>query len=363
MRDLFHVPDNYFLNHSVGCLPRQAVESFQTSFIEPWREGTNWQSWMPIIDLYRKNIAAVLGVQSERICPVVNISNALTKIIYSFPKPEDRNVIVLSEQDFPTIGFVAEQAKRSGYEIQYLKTSPTNVENWLNIIGEKTAFVFVTHSLSNTSHILPVAEICTLARQAGAVSIVDVAQSLGAVCVPISEWACDFAIGTGVKFLCSGPGACFLYASQSILEHCEPVDIGWFSHENPFEMDIHHFEFAKDAMRFFGGTPSPAPYALANESLSLLQEIGLDNVHLRIQSHLDQLIENLDPTLFVSPKEPSKRGATLVINPIDRSGLKKTLYSKSIFFDERKEGFRFSVHGYTSEYEVSLLSEILTKLD
>ena len=362
MREHFHVPENYFLNHSVGCLPKR-LENFDTDFLLPWREGTNWQNWMPILDEYRQNIAALLGVKSLSICPEINISSALTKILHSVPVSAERNIIVLSEQDFPTIGFVAQQAERRGYKLRFVTGRPTELDNWERAIKTDTAFVLATHALSNTSHLLPVGPICDLARQVGALSVVDVAQSLGAVPVPLAQWKCDFAIGTGVKFLCAGPGACFLYVSEDILPRCQPIDVGWFSHENPFEMDIHHFKYAEDAMRFFGGTPSPAPYAIANNSLSVWAELGFQNAYARIQKHLTELTAALPDAVLVSPRDSTQRGATLVVKPQNREGLSDALKSHSILFDERKEGFRFSVHGYTAEEEVSLLSEILTGFD
>jgi kynureninase len=362
MREYFHVPENYFLNHSVGCLPK-SVDGLEIDFLTPWREGSNWQNWMGIIDSYRDNMAGLLGVRAKSICPEINISSALTKIIHSVPFNSNRNIIVLSEQDFPTIGFVARQAEKFGYRLRFVKGDPTQAENWDAAIQLDTAFVLVTHALSNTSHLLPVEDICASAAQAGAMSIVDIAQSLGAVPVPLAKWKCDFAMGTGVKFLCAGPGACFLYVAEHILPKCQPIDVGWFSHENPFEMDIHNFQYAEDAMRFFGGTPSPAPYAMANGALDLWGRIGIDKAHNIIQKHLTRLTEHLPDKVLVSPRDAKARGATLVVNPKNRRGLKEALEAQAIFFDERKEGFRFSVHGYTGDEEISRLSHILLEFD
>ena len=48
------------------------------------------------------------------------------------------------------------------------------------------------------------------------------------------------------------------------------MDVGWFSHAQPFEFDIHNFEYAEGAARFSGGTPSIAPFAGACASHALL---------------------------------------------------------------------------------------------
>ncbi len=362
MREFFEVPDNYFLSHSVGCLPKQTQQALIANYLGPWSAGTNWSEWMPVLDKFRAGLASILGVSADLICPQSNISSALTKVIYSLPQPTTRNKIILSKEDFPTVGFVFKQAERTGYEICFIDGDPTDIENWETTIDETAAIVHITHALSNTSHLLPVQQICDIARAKGAISIVDVAQSLGGVRVDITSWNPDFVTGTGVKFLCFGPGACFLYCSKARLENSAPVDVGWFSHENPFEMDIEHFQYAKDAMRFFGGTPSPAPLIAANAAMDMWQEIGsggFEVAHKRIETALDFLIGHLNADIMVSPKHADKRGATLVIAPKNRKILRDKIKSNGLLCDERKEGFRFSLHGYTSDEEVKRLSVIL----
>lgn len=361
MREHFYVPENYFLTHSVGCLPRGADTALTSEFLGPWKTGKNWQGWMGALDKFRAGVAKLLGVESSSICPQSNVSSGLTKILHSLPPhSSEKNVILLSKRDFPTIGFVVKQFERLGYRARFVDGDPADIDAWKRAIDETVAIVHITHALSNSSHLLPVGEICALARAANVRSIVDIAQSLGVVPVPIAKWEVDFAIGTGVKFLCCGPGACFLYAAPHILPRCEPIDVGWFSHENPFEMDIQNFRYAKDAMRFFGGTPSPAPLVLANRAIALWQEIGLEQVHRQIDAKLTALCNALPPDIIVSPISSGVRGGTLLINPGNREALRQAIAAQNIHCDERAEGFRFSVHGYTSEAELENLAQVIS---
>jgi len=361
MHDLFHVPENYFLSHSVGCLPKSTETYLTDKFFTSWISGENWTEWMPVIDEFRAGVGALLSVDKMTICPQINVSSALTKIIYSLPKQTARQTILLSKQDFSTIGYVMQQAVKVGYEIRFVENDICGIDNWERAMDETTAIVHITHALSNTSHLLPVEKICALARANNAVSIVDMAQSLGAVAVDLNTWRPDFAIGSGVKFLCFGPGASFLYVSENILPQCSPLDVGWFSHESPFEMDIEQFRFAKDAMRFFGGTPSPIPFVLGNNALNLWQYIGLDEVYTQIQSKLSYLCYNLAEDVIVSPTKPQMRGATLVINPKEKDILQQLLKRHNIHCDKRQEGYRFSIHAYTADHDVENLSHILSR--
>lgn len=359
IRKNFHVPQTYFLSHSVGCLPRRSKKTAEEAFLGPWKDGQNWERWEGILDDYRVRIGSFIGAQKHNICPQVNIASGLTKIIHSLPRQIGKDVILMSKSAFPSNGFVAAQAKRAGYELRFVEGDPTKIENWEAALDARVAIVHITHVLPFSSTILPAAKLCKLAKRFLALTIVDAAQSIGAVEVNVSKWDADFILGTGVKFLCAGPGASFLYASDTMLKICEPVDVGWFSHEDPFEMDIEQFRYAKDAMRFFGGSPSPQPLAMAVSALKLWAEIGAVNVQTRIQDHLTVLIEDIPDNVLISPREAASRGATLVISPENAHVLRGALKSAQILHDERRAGFRFSVHGYTSEAEIDALKTCL----
>lgn len=354
----FHIPERYFLSHSVGCQPKIVEQALKDNYLGPWASGRNWQDWMPVLDEFRQGMADRLGVTSDTICPQVTVSSALTKILHSQKPTAKRNRILLSRQAFPTIGFVVKQAERAGYELRFIEGDVTDPQSWADGLDETVAFVHATHALSNSSHILPIKEICGVAKTVGAQSIIDVAQSIGVVSVRPLEWGADFIIGTGVKFLCFGPGACFLYVAKENIALCEPIDVGWFSHEKPFEMEIENFRFAKDAMRFFGGTPSPAPFIAATAVMKVWNEIGFENIQNLIEARLDILCAAAPENRLISPRDAERRGGTCVVNPIERDVVRVRLEAENIHYDERVEGFRFSVHGYTPLADCEALAAI-----
>lgn len=362
MREHFHVPDNYFLSHSVGCLPKTAPDQLRQEYFDPWKRagGEAWPGWLDVLETFRARLGALLGSPARNLCPQANVSSGLTKLLYALPDRGDKTTILCSAEDFPTIGFVLKQAERMGWRLRFMDGDVTDMTAWSEAWDDSVGLIHITHAFSNTSKLAPVAELCALARDRGAISVVDVAQSAGAIPVALDRWRPDFALGTGVKFLCFGPGACFLYASDEMIETCRPLDVGWFSHEQPFEMDIHDFRYAGSAMRFFGGTPSPAPFVLANAALALWMRIGQDDVHAKIQSDLSTLTDHVPAAWLVSPTDPQARGGTCVINPPDRAALRAALTATGIRCDERPDGFRFSVHGFTRASELDALIAALT---
>lgn len=362
MREQFHVPNNYFLSHSVGCLPKQVPDQLQQGYFDPWMQagGDAWPGWLDVLETFRARLGAFLGCPDRNLCPQTNISSGLTKLLYALPDRGEKTTILCAAEDFPTVGFVLKQAERQGWRVRFMTGDVTDLNAWTDVWDDSVGLIHITHAFSNTSKLAPVADLCALARERGAISVVDIAQSAGAIPVPLDLWRPDFALGTGVKFLCFGPGACFLYASDEMNETCSPLDVGWFSHEDPFEMDINNFRYADSAMRFFGGTPSPAPFVIANAALDLWETLGPEKVQARIQDHLNQLCAAVPDDILVSPRAANTRGGTFVIAPPDRDELRRACTDHTIRCDERSEGFRFSVHGYTDHSEIAQLCRALS---
>jgi len=354
----------YFLSHSVGLMPRAAQSSYNEGFLEPWRAGDGhaWDHWLAAIDRFRFALAPVLGAHGDDICPQTNVSSALAKIIFSLPDRARRKKIVLTEDDFPTIGFVAAQAKRAGYELTFLPGGPrlADIDAWTPAFHDDVQLVIAMHVFSNSGVKAPVGEICERARQRGVFSVLDLAQSAGAVPVELGNWRPDFAIGSSVKYLCGGPGAAYLWTEKETAARCSPIDVGWFSHEAPYEFDIHSFRYADGAMRFWGGTPSVAPFATASAGLQLLGDIGAEAVFAHNQRLLSRLISAFSQRAFLSHSREGERGSAAIVSVRDVDQASHALSEAGILHDRRAGGLRVSAHLYNTEEDVDALIEAVT---
>jgi aspartate aminotransferase-like enzyme len=78
--------------------------------------------------------------------------------------------------------------------------------------------ILLTHSETSTGVIQPVEHLARVARSAGALVIVDVVSSLGAVPFAFDEWGIDVAIGGSQKALSASPGIAFAAISDRARE-------------------------------------------------------------------------------------------------------------------------------------------------
>lgn len=356
---------HYFLNHSVGRPLRAAQTSLDTHFFAPWRDGTDaiWQHWLNALQGFNHALADLLNGDVADFCPQSNPSSAWTKVLYSLPKRAGATIL-LSEHDFPSMGFVAHLAQTQGYKVKFIPAAADHhdLAVWADALTPDVQWVLLTHVQSNTGVQLPVAQIIDIARANQTLTLIDVAQSVGVLPIDVTAWNAHFVAGSCVKWLCGGPGAGFLWVHPDMIEQCQPLDVGWFSHENPFEFDIHHFAYHPRALRFWGGTPSVLPYALASSSIRYLQAVGIEHVRHHNLAMTEQIIAAIDPAHLVSPRAPAQRSGTAVIQMgTQQIRLLEHLRNAQIDFDERDTGVRLSPHIYTTADDMSALITALQK--
>ena len=159
----------------------------------------------------------------------------------------------------------------------------------------------------------------------------------------------DFIVGSCVKWLSGGPGAGWLWARPGMIDRCEPNDVGWFSHKDPFEFNIHEFRYADDALRFWGGTPTVLPYAAARHSIDAIARVGVTTVREHNQHQIDALIDALGH-LVVSPHDPLLRSGTSIVTGTDDDVAR--LADAGIFVDARRGGLRISPHLHTTSDDI-----------
>src|SRR6185295_205825 len=114
------------------------------------------------------------------------------------------------------------------------------------------------------------------AHQVGALALLDIYQSAGALKLEAQNWEVDFLIGGTIKWLCGGPACGYLYVRPDLQKQLRPRLTGWVAHDAPFEFAHVPMRYAKSVRRFAQGTPSiPALYS-ALAGLQIIAEVGLD---------------------------------------------------------------------------------------
>lgn len=353
-KSYFHLPDGiYALAHSVGPLPKVSKLALQEHYLTPWEAlgGDAWPKWLQGIDDFCIAVATLINATADEICPQPNLASgfsAYLSALAKLPKNKSKRRVLMHQDAFASMGFVVTGlAQTYGLELVLIQGNPNNLDAWGKELAKgNTLACLFTHVHSNTSIKSNVTALVKLAKSHGTYALVDIAQSVGVVPVDSKEWGADAIFGSCVKWLCGGPGAGFMFVKASHINELEPDPIGWFSHENPFEFDITHYTPANNARRFWGGTPSVAPYVSACASINMILEIGVEKVAEHNINVKRRLLNSLPNYVTIKPSEAElhQQGGSLCIGCDDMEKTAEKLNGAGVRYDRRGNIFRLSLH-------------------
>jgi kynureninase len=239
-------------------------------------------------------------------------------------------------------------------------------DKMLEAIDERTRLVAVSHVLFRSAFMMDVDAICERAHKMGALASLDSFHAVGIVPVDVKRSKADFLTGGVLKWLCGGPGACFLYVSPTVRDRLKPALTGWQAHSRPFAFED-AMEYTTGAFRWLNGTPViPALYAAA-EGAKILRRAGIAAIRERSIVLTSRLIELADTHGFTvnAPRDSARRGGTVALDVPHGYEITQHLLSRDIQVDYRVgAGIRIAPHFFTRDEEIeSVVAEIAESLE
>lgn len=350
----------YLVSHSLGAMPRTVPDRL-AEYVDNWAElGVRaWANgWWEMPIEVGNEIAPLLGAASGEVAMVPNVSLGQAAVMSAVDYSAPRDRIVMTELDFPSVRYVYDQlAPRLGAKVVVVASEDgvsIDEDRLIAEIDERTALVAISHVLFRSAYIMDVEKVCAHAHSVGAVVSLDAFHAVGVIPVDVKRIGADFLTGGVLKWLCGGPGGCFLYASPNASERYAPALTGWQAHRRPFGFES-EMDFAKGAARWLSGTPViPALYA-ATEGPRLVRRAGIEAVRAKSLRQTSRLIELADERGYTvrAPRDPARRGGTVAFDVPHAYEVAQFLLSRDIIVDYRPNaGIRIAPHFYTSDAEL-----------
>ena len=350
----------YLVSNSLGAMPRtvpqrlaEYTDTWAALGVKAWGRG-----WWEMPQTAGDTIAPLLGAGPGEVAMIPNVSLAQATVFSAVHYPPERNRIVMTALDFPSVRYVYDNlATRLGAEIVLVPSEDgvsIDQDRLLAAIDERTALVAVSHVLFRSAYILDADVICQHAHAMGALVSLDAFHSVGVVPVDVKQSGVDFLTGGVLKWLCGGPGGCFLYVSPAVRDRLEPSLTGWQAHARPFGFEP-DMEYASGISRWLGGTPViPALYA-ALEGPKIVRRAGMDAIRAKSVRQTSRLIELADLRGYAvhAPRDPARRGGTVAFDVPHGYEVAQYLLSRDIVIDYRPgAGIRVAPHFYTRDDEL-----------
>ncbi len=360
----------YLVNHSLGAMPRavfdrlrEYAEMWATRGIRSWAEGW-WTSPVTTGDL----IARIIDAPPGSVVMHQNVSVIMGLVASALEFAPERNRVVYSELNFPSVMYVWEAQRRRGAEIVTVPSpdgTTIDTEALCAAIDERTLIVPISHVLFQSGYLQDLAAIVARARQVGALVLADCYQSAGTVPFSVRRLGLDMACGGSVKWLCGGPGAGWLYCRPDLRERLQPALTGWMAHERPFAFEKGEQRYAHDATRLLHGSPAvPALYA-ARSGYELVLRAGIEEIRAKSVAQTSRFLQRAADAGFASrsPADPARRGGTVTLDVPHGPAFVAALAERGILIDCRPDvGLRLSPHYYNTDEELDAALDAIVEL-
>ena len=362
--------DYTYLNQaSLGLVPETAVGAMHCFLDNVARHGNalmSDQEELDFLEPIRSKGAKLLNASPDNICISSSASEILSQVplIFQFPK---KNKVVLVSTDFPSLTrpWLALKKMNNNFITKFVDdTSSSNLtESLINEIDSQTAMICVSYVQFSTGTKVDIKRLRQATNEAGALLVLDITQSAGAIPIDIINIKPDMVVSSGYKWLGGHGGIALGYFSDTLLES-QPRATGWMSTQNPFETRAMELDFPKNARKYTQSTMSYLTVKGLELSVGELIELNPSRIEkhsLSLSSYLLKTIKGTKWNAFreIDSPERSPNILSLRNQKIDSKKLSQRLKDKKIVCSLRNERLRVSIAHYNSQEDIDALLEVL----
>lgn len=244
----------------------------------------------------RRKVAAFINAASAReVIFTRNASEAINLVAHSWGrarlKAGDRLLLTEMEHHSNLVPWQMLSAER-GLEVDII---PITADGLLDLaeadklLALAPRLLAFTHMSNVLGTINPVAELCRRAHAAGAVVLVDGAQSVPHFAVDVQALGADFYVFSSHK-MCGPTGIGVLWGREALLDAMPPFLGGG---DMISSVQLREFTPAALPHKFEAGTPAIAEAAGLGAAVDYLQAVGIDSIHAYEAELTEYVLERL----------------------------------------------------------------------
>ncbi|MEQ1824463.1 MAG: aminotransferase class V-fold PLP-dependent enzyme [Pirellula sp.] len=371
-------PSITYLNTGTAGLIPKAVHSAALEHRTRLHHNPTDYAWRAMWDslwLSRSRLATHIGTLPDRLIFFQNISQAINTFCLSCNLPSGSEIL-LSDHEYGAMRWAWERAaSKHGWKLVTFRL-PIQAETPNEIIASvqqslspRTKLLFLSHVLYTTGLVLPIREICQLAREQNVLSFIDGAHAPGMLPLHLDLLGADFYAANLHKWFMSPVGAAFLYVSRGLENHLRPWQVSWGYHDDRSQEHQRNEFGSTPWIRQFEmeGTRDITPWLLVPLNCDFLESIGYQAIEsrlLELSSLVRQRINGVLGLELVTPENNLLRGgltAFRVPQHYDSQQLRYRLWSEykieiNVVNQGDEQYLRVSTHIYNARSEIEHLS-------
>lgn len=236
----------------------------------------------------------------------------------------------------------------------------------------RTRLVSMVHVSNLDGTTIPAKDIIEIAHDAGAIVLMDCAQSIPHMPVDMKEWDIDLIAFSGHK-ACGPTGTGVLAGKMDVIKDLDPFLIGG---DTVQETTYEKVQFLESPKKFEAGLQNYSGFIGLGEALKYIKSVGLDNIHqheIDINRYATDLLK--DKIKIFGHPDPVHRGGILsfqidglnshdiamMLDELANIAIRSGRHCVHSWFNSRGESStaRASFYLYNTKDEVKLMAETL----
>jgi cysteine desulfurase/selenocysteine lyase len=267
----------------------------------------------------REKVAGFVGAPTKSLVFVRGTTEATNLVRFAwgdkFVKPGDILVSTLMEHHSNIVPWqLLAQSRKAQLKFVGLNSDGTlDMSSLEALLKESPRLVAITHCSNVLGTINDVAKICSMAKRAGAVTVVDGAQSVPHIPVNLGEIDCDFYAFSGHKML--GPtGIGALVGRKELLDDMEPFQGGG---EMIKEVFLDHSTWNAVPYKFEAGTVNIADAIGLGAAVDYLSSLGMAKVReheMKLLTYANGVLPKVKGFSSYGPTDPKVKAGVISFN-------------------------------------------------
>jgi selenocysteine lyase/cysteine desulfurase len=321
----------------------------------------------------RAGLAQLIGAKAEEIAITSGASAGAAAVAQALQwKPGDEVITATSE--FPlqyTTWKPMEEREGLKLKVVAPRERFITAEDLIAAMTPRTRVVSVSHVRYNDGSMLDAAKVAKACHAQGALLLLDVSQSCGAVPMNVNELGADFLIGAGYKWLLGPFGTGFFWVKQEHLAMVRPAPFNWMAVTGSDNFAALNFEDPKPAANAKRWDAAEwASYYNFNlvamdTSVDFVVRMGAETVAAHNHKLIDLLFARLpkDRCVVASPLDAAHRGPYGCFAARTRkktTELYEKLRKENVVVSLRDGSIRVSPHLYNTERDIDRLIAVVT---
>ena len=368
LRDL-----TYLNTASVGLVPDSVQDDARRFDRDVSSRGTTWfdeVEELRVLDRARVAAASLLGASEDEIAVVSSATELLCQLAWHVRPGAGENVVSV-DCEFPSVVYPwLRIAAETAAEVRLLAVredpAALSVDGLAMLVDSNTRAICVSHVQYWNGAVLDLGRLSRLARDAGAMLVIDATQSAGAVPIDVSLTPVDALVAGGYKFLGGPFGAAIGYLSPELLDGFAPAFVGWRTADDAYSFDATELRIAPSARRLEFSTMNYTAALSLGAAIEYIDGIGIE----RIAAHNRELGERLFDGLvglgaeIISPPSSAARGSIVTARFPGRDGeeVAAQLNAKGVIVSPRVGTTRFAPHFFNSSTDIDRALTILADI-